>query len=193
MPADRVVDIPQVLLHGRTDRDFARGDAEGLHQLHRVEARAGRSAGAGHGHADDALAVESQAAEGLQEHEQRQRRVEAAGHAEHDVLRASVAQAAGEAGRLDREDFVAVLVAALGVGRHEGVLAEAASQLGRHAGRMAEFEVDHPGGERGGGAEEGAVAAAFGGEFVHVDLRDHQGEVEAEALRFAQHDAVLGD
>ena len=40
------------------------------------------------------------------------------------------------------------LVAPLGVGRDEGMLAEAAAQLGRHAGRMAQLEADHARGQR---------------------------------------------
>ena len=104
-----------------------------------------------------------------------------------------MADTAGEARRLDGEDLLAVLVATVRVGRYERMLAVAAAQLRRLAGRHAEGEADDAGANGHRGAEEGAVAAAFGGEAVEVDLRDDQGEVEAEAFRFAEHHAVLGD
>ena len=104
-----------------------------------------------------------------------------------------MAETAGEARGLDREDLLAVLVAAVRVRRHERVLGEAATELRGLAGRDAEGEADVARADRDGGAEEGAVAATFGREAVEVDLRDDEGQVEAEAFGLAEDDAVLGD
>ena len=101
--------------------------------------------------------------------------------------------ASGEARRLDCEDLLAVLVATVRVGRYERMLAVTATQLRCLAGRHAEGEADDARADGHGSAEEGAITTAFGRETVEVDLRDNQREVEAEALGFAEDDAVLGD
>ena len=191
--AGRMLDVAQVLIDGFVDRNLAGGDAERLHQAHRIDARAGRRARARHRESDDALTVEAEAVEGFERDEQGERRIEAARDTDDDVLEARVADAAGEARGLNREDFLTVLVATVRVGRYERMLAVTATQLRCLAGRHAEGEADDARADGHGGAEEGAITTAFSREAVEVDLRDDQREIEAEALGFAEDDAVLSD
>jgi hypothetical protein len=73
------------------------------------------------------------------------------------------------------------------------MLTETAAELRRGAGWVAELECADAWLEGRRSAEERAVTAAFGLEFIDVDLRDEERELEAETFGFSEDDTILGD
>ena len=78
-----VPDVGEVLAHGGGDANLAQLSAHGTGELAGVVVGAVRSAEAGHGHRDDAVARKSQQVEGAHGHEQGERGVQAAREADH--------------------------------------------------------------------------------------------------------------
>ena len=81
-----LIDIGKMLGNGGRDGDGQRFAANQLHQLERVLQRAASRTHARHGDADKPLHRITRAGEGIGRGEQRQRRIQAAAHAQHGAL-----------------------------------------------------------------------------------------------------------
>ena len=189
---DRLVmaDVGKVQAHGVADIDLAQVGAERLGELGGVVVGAVGRAEAGHGHADDAGAVDAQKVEGARCHEQRERRVEAARDADDGARSMGVLQALGQTMGLDVEDVLAALGAAGGVGRDEGLGVDVAGEAGL---LLREREAHDVVGTLDGARRdvEGGHAATLGGKLAHVELGD--GAAVAEGLGLGEYAAVLGN
>lgn len=124
-----VADVREMLEAGRLDvNDLHRG-AECLDQAYRVVVRAAGRAEARH---CDRQHITGRTPEQLHSphgNQQRKRRVEAAGDADHSLLGADVADALHQTGGLDRENLLAAFVPLERIARHERVDAYASFQL----------------------------------------------------------------
>ena len=186
-------DVGEVLAHGGGDADFAQLSAHGTGELTGVVVGAVRSAEAGHGHRDDAVARKSQQVEGAHGHEQGERGVQAAREADHRAARVRVRKTLGEAVSLNGKDVLAALRAAGGVGRHEGVRVHPACERGLAGGGIGTQREGHSDVAqllRRRGALEGGHARALGHEEADVDLRD--GAAVAEGLALREQATILG-
>ena len=115
----RVPDVGEVLLHCGNDGNFLRGNAEPLHQIERVPARARRRSRPGQRVSANARGIEPEPRERLFRDENRERRIQTAGNAEHDVFRLCVLQPAHQPRDLDFESFAAAFALELRLGGNE--------------------------------------------------------------------------
>ena len=104
----RVVrDIPEVLFYRRLDGDDTQCGPKLFDQFFRVSPRPVGGAKARQGQRQYSLAVKTEQVESLHCHEQGQCGIETTGDAEYNSPGASVLDALGQTGRLDRENFTA--------------------------------------------------------------------------------------
>ncbi len=187
-----VADVGKVLAAGGVDGNGAQLGAEDFDQLGGVVLGARGGAKARHGDRDNAAAVEAELVKGVDGHEERERRVEPAGDADHELFRAGVAEALGEAGGLDGEDFLAAVGAAREVAGHEGVAFHAALE-GQGAVAVKRRGADHAVFTADEALGEAAVAQAVLVEVVEVDVGDQTLRCKVKALGFAEQVAAFGN
>ena len=100
-----LADVLEMLAYGIADSYLHGGDSQPFHQHPRIRARPVGGAEAGHGHAVDALAVQTEPVEGFADYEQRESAVQTAGNTYHAFAAVDMLQAAHERGHLNIEDF----------------------------------------------------------------------------------------
>ena len=115
-----VLNVLEVLLHSRVNRNLAEAHTQVASERLGVRLGAMRRAKAGHGHGRDTGARQSQNIEGTHGHKQCQRGVQAARKADDRSLGARVGKAGLEASSLQVEDGLATLGQVTMVGRHKG-------------------------------------------------------------------------
>ena len=193
LPIRGLADVLEVAGAPLADVDLFERHGAGLGEPGRVGAGAAARAEAWHREGVNPVARQAEAVEGAQAHQQRQRRVEPAREAEHQVLDAGVREALGEAGRLDGEDLLA---------------ASGALVIGRGDERR---RIDHPvegrrrvGGdvhvhgapclvaERGRRIHEARRLGPLEREVLEIHVHDQQLPLGVEAVRLGEQRAVLG-
>ena len=115
-----VLNVLEVLLHSRVDRNLAEAHAQVAGERLGIRLGAMRRAKAGHGHGCDTGARQPQRIEGANCHEQCQRGVQAARKTDDCSLGTRMGKAGLEAGGLQVEDSLATLGQVAMVGRHKG-------------------------------------------------------------------------
>ena len=169
---------------------FPKRRAEVSGEGHGVAVCAVRGAEAGHRHGEDLRPRKAQQIEGPGRHQQRQRRIQSAGNADHRRLRVGVRQPFLEPHRLNHQDLLAAAVAVLLRGGHERMRIKGTDQS-----RLAELNLkrnhrirlrfpDILRRERG-------HPPALGDEAVHIEIRADR--LVGEQLRLSQQRAVLRD
>ena len=113
-----MADVLEHLHAARADVDFVGRAAERLHQAARLIERARAGGEARHRDGENVLARSAETIHRARAYEQRVRRIDSAGDADHDALEAGRADARREALHLDVEDFGASLVARRGIRGH---------------------------------------------------------------------------
>lgn len=115
-----VLNVLEVLLHGRVDRNLAEAHAKVASERLGIRLGTMRRAKAGHGHGSDACARQPQRIKGAHGHKQCQRGVQAARKTDDSRLGTRMGKAGLEAGGLQVEDGLAALGQVAMVGRHKG-------------------------------------------------------------------------
>ena len=115
-----MLNVPEVLLHSRVNRNLAEAHAQVAGKRLGIRLGTMRRAKAGHGHGRDTGARQPQCIEGAHGHKQCQRGVQAARKTDDCSLGARMGQAGLEAGGLQVEDGLATLGQVTMVGRHKG-------------------------------------------------------------------------
>lgn len=116
---ERMLEVGEHLLRRRPDVDLGRGDAERAHQRPGVGPGRLRGREARQGEAQDVAARQAETVEGARGDEQRVARIEAAGHADHDVLQAGRLQALAQSLHLDVERLEAIAIEPVRIVRNE--------------------------------------------------------------------------
>jgi hypothetical protein len=189
--------VLQHLHRGGLDVDFLAGDAERLHERPRVGLGALGSGEAGHGETEDVRARQFEHVEGPRGHEQRMRRVEAAGDADHHALAVGDLQALHQSLHLDVECLVAVGVQAQRIVRHEGKAIDLALEARIDIRRFVR-EGDSPErvlriARRHRRRVEGDGAHALLAQPLHIHVGHHHLALHREALVGRQQRSQLMD
>ena len=192
-----VLNVLEVLFHGRVDRNLAEAHAQVASERLGIGLGAMRRAKAGHGDRRDARTRQSQRIEGTHGHKQCQRGVQAARKADDRSLGARVGKAGLEASSLQVEDGLAALGQVAVVGRHKRRARENAVDIagiaqnrlfGQHALKR---KLNDRGLRRIVRARPRRRAAALGNQAVKIDIGHRH--IAGEELRGGELRSVFID
>ena len=116
---DLIAENGALLIDRRLDVHGLECNAVGFRQLFGVALGTGGCAEARHGDSQNALAVKLQHIECVYEHDKRERGIQSAGQTNNRRFRVRMAQTGGKAGRLQRQNLLAALIAEFLVRRNE--------------------------------------------------------------------------
>ena len=186
-----VADVGEMTAHRAIDGNDPQLDAEEFGQAFGIPPGAGGGAETGQGQGDDPFAVEPETLEGLDRHQQRQGRIEAAGDAEDHPCHSGVAQAFGQSRGLQGEDLPAA-GGAFGIvsGDKGGCVERAAGGAGR---KLRQVKRDFPVAGAGRAHGETAGAGPFAAQAREIDIGQNQLRIETKTLGFRQQHPIFGD
>ena len=172
-----VSNVGKVLIDRRLDVYGLQGHAVGFRQLFRVAAGAGGRAEARHGNGKDAPAVQTEAVKRMRHHNERQRRIQPAGQADHHGFRVGVRNTARQTGRLNGQDLLAAFAALFAVFGHKGQPREV--PVGKVTVRRRQGKGKYTGFRRA----EGIHAPVLIGKALQINIRVNNALCKAAAFR----------